>query len=108
MRWGRGSSGMMWVARLGIRNAVLDKLAPLRGAVKPLSHWSTDKMRQSADLVLWSRRALAQLSQLEGKGEQNQQGSIESLHYKTGTWVRADLCEDVMRGGDCGGKSSFS
>jgi 2-polyprenyl-6-methoxyphenol hydroxylase-like FAD-dependent oxidoreductase len=35
--------------------------------------------------------ALTQLSQLEGKGEQNQYGSIESLHYKTGTWERADL-----------------
>jgi hypothetical protein len=34
---------------------------------------------------------LTQLSQLEGKGEQNQYGSIESLHYKTGTWERADL-----------------
>src|SRR5580700_2819468 len=51
---------------------------------------------------------LTQLSQLEGKGEQNQWGSIESLHYKTGTWGRADLCEDVMRGGGCGGKSSLS
>jgi len=51
---------------------------------------------------------LAQLSQPGGKSEQNQWGSIESLHYKAGTWGRADFSEDVMRGGGCGGKSSLS
>jgi elongation factor G len=51
---------------------------------------------------------LTQLSLLEEKSEQNQQGPIEGLHYKTGAGGRADLFEDVMRGGGCGGKSSLS
>ena len=40
--------------------------------------------------------------------EPMQISGLESLHYKAGTWGRVDLCEDVMRGGGCGGKSSLS
>ena len=87
-------------------NPVMSHGEPAIGTFNPSTGFSSLATALAASEEAWI--ALTQLSQLEGKSEQNQGRPIESLHYKTETGGRADLFEDVMRGGGCGGKSSLS